>query len=291
MNLQYFGRMLVPLRDMVKLLYWEVTISSKWSEDVDSWGWFWMILIIYDVQLGIRNWVETSDFVQIYKVVISWSLWNDRFPTLPRFQCQLTMSNHVSYSVLLSPFHFLMLALRGLVFDFRAGVGYVHQSKEIRRFFWYAAFRISAERPIAPSGFSLENPELWPATHAELFRGSPPFELVGSCRPCRSWTSLLSSQTPWHLPRGGSERLEPWSSSTWTFHGSNEADTLVGIIFLFQNIVGLMFLELINCFLFLLTLTFNIQIFLIYICARQVADAWDWSPTKTTQAGKFYEGG
>ena len=30
-----------------------------------------MILIIYDVQLGIRNWVETSDFVQIYKVVIS----------------------------------------------------------------------------------------------------------------------------------------------------------------------------------------------------------------------------
>ena len=186
------------------------------------------------------------------------------------------MSNHVSYSVLLS------LALRALIFCLITGV-VTHQSKEIhRRLFLICSISDQYRRPIFSGWvFLWKNLKLSPATHAELFRGSAPFELVGSCRPCRSWSSLLSSQPSWQLPMGWSERLEPWSS-TWTFHGSNEADTLVGMIFLFQKKM-LEFFEADKRYLFLVTLMFSKYVFLLkHVKSAKVAH-WD-GRTETAQS-------
>ena len=189
---------------------------------------------------------------------------------------QLTMSNHVSYSVLLS------LALRALIFCLITGV-VTHQSKEIhRRLFLICSISDQYRTPIFSGWvFLWKNLKLSPATHAELFRGSAPFELVGSCRPCRSWSSLLSSQPSWQLPMGWSERLEPWSS-TWTFHGSNEADTLVGMFFLFQKKM-LEFFEADKRYLFLVTLMFSKYVFLLkHVKSAKVAH-WD-GRTETAQS-------
>lgn len=65
---------------------------------------------------------------------------------------RLRVRNHLSYSVLLSPF---------LSFDFRAGVGHVHQSKEIHRRFWKICSISDQNRtPIFSVVFLWKNPEL-----------------------------------------------------------------------------------------------------------------------------------
>ena len=116
--------------------YWEVRFSSKWFEDVDAWGWFSMMLIIYDVQLGIIGLKQVfffrsirRYFYEVFEMIVFQTCQGSFccFYILQTFEAdflhsasqpyhtpyivpvhiyRLTMRNHVSDSVLLSPVPF-----------------------------------------------------------------------------------------------------------------------------------------------------------------------------------------
>ena len=186
------------------------------------------------------------------------------------------MSNHVSYSVLLS------LALRALIFCFITGV-VTHQSKEIhRRFCWSAAFRISTERPFSPGGFFFGKTLSF---HLQLMLSCSVVALLSSLLGLVGLAGL-GHHYYHHSPHGSFQwdEVKDWSQDHRHGHSMEAMKQILwwGCLFCFKKMLD--FFEADKRYLFLLTLMFSKYVFLLkHVKSTKVAH-WD-GRTETAQSG------